>query len=63
MKLLLAEVAEGGGAPGTVLDDGLTIACGAEAIRPLKLQRAGKPVLERSEFLRGRAVAAGTIVG
>ncbi len=63
VKLLLAEVAEGAGAPGTVLDDGLTIACGAEAIRPLKLQRAGKPVLERSEFLRGRAVAAGTIVG
>ncbi len=60
VKLLLAEVADATGAPGTVLDEGLTIACGAEAIRALKLQRAGKPVLERSEFLRGRAVAAGT---
>ncbi|WP_017665098.1 methionyl-tRNA formyltransferase [Porphyrobacter sp. AAP82] len=60
VKLLLAEMAEGSGAPGTVLDDDFTIACGTGAIRPLKLQRAGKPVLERAEFLRGRAVAVGT---
>lgn len=60
VKLLLAEVVEGTGEPGTVLDDDLTIACGSGAIRPLRLQRAGKPVLERGEFLRGRPVAAGT---
>lgn len=60
VKLLLAEVVEGAGAPGAVLDDDLTIACGTGAIRPLRLQRAGKPVLERGEFLRGRPVAAGT---
>lgn len=60
VKLLLAEMAEGAGAAGTVLDDDFTIACGQGAIRPLKTQRAGKPVLERAEFLRGRAVAAGT---
>jgi len=63
VKLLLAEVADGAGAPGTVLDADSTIACGSGAIRPLKLQRAGKPVLERAEFLRGRAVAAGTVLG
>jgi methionyl-tRNA formyltransferase len=63
VKLLLAEVVEGAGSPGTVLDADLTIACGTGAIRPLRLQRAGKPVLERSEFLRGRAVAAGTVLG
>ena len=62
VKLLLAEVAEGSGAPGTVLDEDFTIACGSGAIRPLRLQRAGKPVLERPEFLRGRPVAAGTIL-
>jgi methionyl-tRNA formyltransferase len=45
-----------------VLDDDFTIACGAGAIRPLRLQRAGKPVLEREEFLRGRAVAAGAVL-
>jgi methionyl-tRNA formyltransferase len=63
VKLLLAEVADASGVPGTVLDDDFTIACGSGAIRPLRLQRAGKPVLERAEFLRGRAVAAGTVVG
>lgn len=62
VKLLLAEVAEGTGAPGTVLDDDFTIACASGAIRPLRLQRAGKPVLGRAEFLRGRAVAAGTVL-
>ncbi len=62
VKLLLAEVVDASGAPGTVLDDDLTIACGAGAIRPSRLQRAGKPVLERAEFLRGRSVAAGTVL-
>jgi methionyl-tRNA formyltransferase len=62
VKVLLAEVVDGAGAPGTVLDEDFTIACGTGAIRPLKLQRAGKPVLDRAEFLRGRAVAAGTVL-
>lgn len=62
VKLLLAEVADASGAPGVVLDDDFTIACGTGTIRPLRLQRAGKPVLDRSEFLRGRAVAAGTVL-
>jgi methionyl-tRNA formyltransferase len=62
VKLLLAEVVDSAGAAGTVLDDDVTIACGLGAIRPLKLQRAGKPVLDRAEFLRGRAVAAGTVL-
>ena len=62
VKLLLAEVADASGAPGTVLDEDFTIACGSGAIRPLRLQRAGKPVLDRAEFLRGRAVASGTVL-
>ncbi|NCP14916.1 MAG: methionyl-tRNA formyltransferase [Sphingomonadales bacterium] len=62
VKLLLAEVVDVSGAPGTLLDDDLTIACNVGAIRPLRLQRAGKPVLDRAEFLRGRAVAAGTVL-
>ena len=60
VKLLLAEVVDASGVPGTVLDADFTIACGDGALRPLLLQRAGKPVLERTEFLRGRTVAAGT---
>ena len=62
MKLLLAEMVEAHGAPGTVLDGELTIACGSGAIRPLKLQRAGKPAMALAEFLRGRPVAAGTVL-
>jgi methionyl-tRNA formyltransferase len=62
VKLLLAEVVEASGAPGMLLDDDLAIACGSGAIRPLRLQRAGKPAMSRAEFLRGRAVAAGTVL-
>lgn len=62
IKLLLAELAEGSGAPGEVLDDDFTIACGSGAIRPLRVQRAGKPAMERDVFLRGRAVHKGTIL-
>lgn len=60
VKLLLAEVAAGAGAPGEVLDDALTIACGQGAIRPLRLQPAGKPAMDLAAFLNGRSVAAGT---
>ena len=62
VKLLLAEMVDASGAAGTVLDADFTIACGSGALRPLRLQRAGKPVLEREEFLRGRAVGAGTVL-
>lgn len=60
VKLLLAEVAEGAGAAGEVLDDSLTIACGVGALRPLRLQPAGKPAMDLAAFLNGRKVAAGT---
>ena len=62
VKLLLAEVAEGSGAAGTVLDADFTIACGTGAIRPLRLQRASKPAMDRGDFLRGRTVAPGTVL-
>ncbi|MDP5103208.1 MAG: methionyl-tRNA formyltransferase, partial [Erythrobacter sp.] len=42
VKLLLAELADGSGTPGEVVDHGFTIACGSGAIRPVRLQRAGK---------------------
>jgi len=60
VKLLLAELAEGSGAPGEVLDADLTIACGKGAIRALRLQRAGKPAMDRADFLRGRPIEPGT---
>ncbi|WP_037431451.1 methionyl-tRNA formyltransferase, partial [Sinorhizobium fredii] len=60
IKVLGSEPAAGAGAPGTVLDDGLTIACGDGAVRPTRLQRAGGKALARLEFLRGTPIAAGT---
>ena len=53
LKILRCEIAKGTGAPGTVLDDHLAIACGAGAIRIVELQRAGKAPMKAAEFLRG----------
>jgi len=63
VKLLLAELAEGSGHPGEVLDADMTIACGTGAIRPLRLQRAGKPAMSREDVLRGRPAVPGTRLG
>ena len=47
--------------PGTVIDEALTIACGeGSALRPLRLQRAGKAPMRADAFLRGRPIDAGT---
>ena len=54
-----ADIVRGEGDAGTVIDDSLTIACGAGAIRPLLIQRAGKPVMKLDDFLRGNAIARG----
>ena len=59
-KVLGAEVvAATGGWPGQVLDDRLTVACGKGAIRPTRIQRAGKPAMDLDTFLRGNAIPAG----
>ena len=62
IKVLDSEVAQrpAGAAPGQVLDDGLTIACGEGALRPLTLQRAGKQPMAAAAFLRGFALEPGT---
>ena len=62
VKLLVAEEADGEGAPGEILDADFTIACGSGALRPLRLQRAGKPAMERADFLRGKPVNKGVVL-
>ncbi len=52
-----------GAAPGTVLDDRLTIACGGGRIRLLVLQRPGKAPLAAADFLRGFSLPRGTVLG
>jgi methionyl-tRNA formyltransferase len=51
---------EGSGAPGTLLDDKLSIACGDGAVRLVEVQRAGKQPMTADDFLRGTAVPKGT---
>ena len=63
IKVLAAEAAPAAGKapPGTVLDAAPTVACGAgSALRPTRLQRAGKAPLAADAFLRGRPIAPGT---
>lgn len=62
VKLLRAEVVPASGAPGTVLDEHLTIACGQGAIRPLEVQRAGRPAMTTADLLRGFAIPIGTLL-
>jgi methionyl-tRNA formyltransferase len=59
VKILRCELAKGAGAPGAVLDDQLTIACGESAIRIVELQRTGKAPMKAAEFLRGTPLKAG----
>jgi methionyl-tRNA formyltransferase len=62
IKLLRADIAEAAGQPGEVLDDQLTIACGACAIRPLTVQRAGRAAMSAGELLRGFPIARGAVL-
>ena len=63
LRVLAAAVVDATGAPGEVLDDRLTIACGEGALRPTQVQPAGKRTMALEDFLRGRAVPAGTKLG
>jgi methionyl-tRNA formyltransferase len=59
LKILYAEPSSGSGAPGEILDDRLTVSCGAGALRLLRLQRAGSKAMDASELLRGFALPKG----
>jgi methionyl-tRNA formyltransferase len=59
VKVLRTTRGEGRGAPGTVLDDALTIACGDGAVRLVAVQRAGRQAMPAGEFLRGTPLRPG----
>ena len=62
VKVLGSTLAEGEGAPGTVLDRSLTIACGQGAVHLTRLQKAGGKPLDAADFLRGTPVSPGTVL-
>jgi methionyl-tRNA formyltransferase len=65
IKVLAAGLTLTGGAPGTVSvgRDGFpVVACGIGGLKLLKLQRAGKSAQSADAFLRGFALASGTVL-
>ena len=56
------EATASGGAPGTVLDDRLTVACGDGALRLAQVQRPGRAAMTAEAFLRGYALLPGTVL-
>ena len=63
VKALRSEPTEGGGAPGTILGDDLTVACQTGAVRLTQVQREGKGAMSAEDFLRGTGSLAGKVVG
>jgi methionyl-tRNA formyltransferase len=63
VKVLRSTRGTGSGAPGTVLDGHLTVACGGGAVRLLQVQRAGRQPMGAEEFLRGTRLPPGTTLG
>ncbi len=53
IKALRSTVADASGAPGTLVGEDLTIACGSGAVRLTQVQREGKGVMDAATFLRG----------
>ncbi len=63
IKVFRCRLADGAGAPGTLLDDALTIACGTGAVSLVQVQRAGKGPLDASAFRRGTPLRPGAVLG
>ncbi len=60
LKILYAEPAPGKGNPGEVIADDLTIACGAGALRLVKVQRASGKAMAAADLIKGFALPKGT---
>jgi len=60
LKILSALPVTDRGEPGEVLTDDLTVACGEGALKLLKVQRAGKGVMEARELVKGFPLPPGT---
>lgn len=65
VKLLASRLAEAEGAlaaPGTAIDDRLTIACGTGAVSLVRLQKAGGKAMNAEDFLRGTPLPKGKVI-
>ncbi len=62
-KVWKAELEEGGGQPGELLDDRLLVAAGEGALRLLEIQPPGKKRMPAASFLNGYSVEKGAMLG
>ena len=60
IRVLAADIVEETGLPGSILDDRFTIACEHGALRPTRVGRAGRGVMDAADLLRGFPLPAGT---
>jgi methionyl-tRNA formyltransferase len=60
LKILYATPVQNRGQPGEIITDDLTVACGEGALKLIKVQRAGKGVMEARELLKGFSLPPGT---
>ncbi|MDR3450246.1 MAG: methionyl-tRNA formyltransferase [Alphaproteobacteria bacterium] len=60
IKILAAEIVDKKGAPGILLDEQFTVACGKQALRLTSLQRAGKKPTDGASLLRGLRLPVGS---
>jgi methionyl-tRNA formyltransferase len=58
-----SSMAASGGGAGEVITDDLIVGCGDGALKLLKVQRAGKGVMDARELLKGFALPPGTLLG
>jgi methionyl-tRNA formyltransferase len=63
VKVLRTTLAAGTGAPGTLVDKDLTVACGEGAVRLVEVQRAGAKAMKAIDFLNGAKVGPGAVLG
>ena len=57
-----AEILESSGESGAVLDDRFAIGSGKGSLRPISIQKAGKPKMALDDFLNGSQIRVGTIL-
>jgi methionyl-tRNA formyltransferase len=62
VKVLRSTLASGGGMPGMLLDNALTVAAGNGAVKLLEVQRSGAKAMSAEEFLRGAKLVKGASV-
>ncbi|HEY8564792.1 MAG TPA: methionyl-tRNA formyltransferase [Beijerinckiaceae bacterium] len=63
VKVLRTARADGQGQPGTLLDAEGLVACGEGAVRLVTVQPAGKGTMTAADFLRGRRLSPGAVLG